>query len=84
VDAVGGLVPQKIAFDGSGSEIALGVLHSSYKENATVKEMIPVAVKAVQAAKDRDVYSGGKFPYVAVITKSGMKFLKEEELKQLM
>ena len=81
VDAIGSVIPQKIAFEGSGSPIALGVLETGYKENQTVKDNIPLAIKAVNAARERDIYSGGKRIDVVSITKKGMKFLTEEEIK---
>lgn len=84
IDAAGGLIEQKIAFEGSGSPIALGVLEAEYKEGKPVKEMIPVAIKAIKSAKERDIYSGGKLLDVLVITKKGAKYLTDEEVKQLM
>ncbi|MEM0372273.1 MAG: archaeal proteasome endopeptidase complex subunit beta [archaeon] len=84
VDAMGSVVPQKIAFEGSGSPIALGVLEAGYKENQTVKENIPLAAKAVKAAQERDIYSGGKTLDVVAITRRGMKFLTEDEVKNLL
>lgn len=62
---------------GSGSPVALGILEEGYKENITVKEAIPLVVRAVSAAMKRDAGSGDSFD-VAVITKDGYKELDDE------
>ena len=84
IDAVGSVIEQKIAFEGSGSPIALGVLEAGYKEGMTVKEALPLAIKAINAAKERDVYSGGRMMDTMVLSKSGIKFLTEDEIRSHM
>ena len=50
LDAAGGLSPEKLTSTGSGSPIAYGVLEDRYQENKTIKEMLPVALKALKSA----------------------------------
>lgn len=57
---------------GSGMMYALGVLEASYKEDITTEAAIPIAIKAVNAAIQRDVGSGNGID-VYVVTKDGVK-----------
>ena len=74
---------KKFFSTGSGSPIAFGVLEDSYKEKLSVDEGIKLAIRAIKAAVERDIASGGKGIDVAVITKSGFKKLKEEEIEKI-
>lgn len=67
------------AFDGSGEMFAIGVLESHYKKGLSVKEGIQIAVKAINAALQRDVYTGNGIDLVT-ITSKGLEWVKEEEL----
>jgi proteasome beta subunit len=58
---------------GSGTEFALSALDSGYKNGMSTQEAIDLAIKAVKAAKRRDIYSGGMAVNVLVITKSGIQ-----------
>jgi proteasome beta subunit len=78
LDPYGSLTEEKMVSTGSGSPFAYGVLESQYKEDATVDEMLPIVVKAVDSAMKRDVASGDSFD-VAVIDASGFKELSPEE-----
>ncbi|MFH0928854.1 MAG: archaeal proteasome endopeptidase complex subunit beta [Candidatus Aenigmatarchaeota archaeon] len=69
---------------GSGSPFVYGVLEAEFKENMTVEEAIALAVRAVKAAIQRDIASGGDSLQVAVIDKSGFRELSEQELKKYM
>ena len=82
-DVVGGLEEkEKYISTGSGSPFAYGVLESEYKEGITKEEGIKIAVKAVKAAMQRDVFSGGKKINICVIDKNGLNFLSNEEIKE--
>ena len=84
LDAVGGWEEEKKFFStGSGSPIALGVLEDSYKDNLTVEEGKKIALRAIKAATERDIASGGKGADVAVITKEGIKITKYESLENI-
>jgi len=83
IDPFGSLTEEKYVSTGSGSPIAYGILEDKYKEDVPVKEMLPVIVKAVNAAMKRDSASGDSFN-VAVIDAKGYKDLTEKEKKQLL
>jgi proteasome beta subunit len=65
---------------GSGSVIAYGVLETLYKEGMSVEEGVKLAVKAVNAALQRDSASGGGIDVVSV-TKQGVKRVLRKELE---
>jgi proteasome beta subunit len=84
LDAVGGWEEEKKFFStGSGSPMALGVLEDSYKENLTVEEGKKIALRAIKAAVERDIASGGKGADVAIITKDGIKLTRYESLENI-
>ncbi len=65
---------------GSGSVIAYGVLETLYKEKMSVDEGVKLAVKAINAALQRDSASGGGIDVVTV-TKDGVKRVLKKELQ---
>ncbi|MEK6857846.1 MAG: proteasome subunit beta [Nanoarchaeota archaeon] len=67
------------AADGSGSVFALGVLESTYKKNLSIEDGIKLAIKAVNTALQRDIYSGNGIDVVS-ITEKGVKTVFEKEL----
>lgn len=71
LDPVGSVIGDKFTSVGSGSEIAIGVLESEYKDNLSVDEGKALAKKAVKAGVARDIGSGEGLD-VLVITKSGV------------
>ncbi len=74
LDAVGGLEEEKKFFStGSGSPIALGVLEDAYKPDITVEEGAKLAIRAIKAAVERDIASGGKAIDVVKITEKGIE-----------
>ncbi|MEM5793234.1 MAG: archaeal proteasome endopeptidase complex subunit beta [Candidatus Aenigmatarchaeota archaeon] len=68
---------------GSGSPFAFGVLETLYKDGLSVEEAKRIAVKAIKAAVERDIASGGKGMDIAVIDKDGFRLLKESEIQKL-
>ena len=73
-DAIGGMEEEKKFFaTGSGSPIALGVLEAEYDENMNVEKGKELAIRAIKAAIERDIGSGGKGIDIAIITKEGIK-----------
>ena len=54
-------------------------MESSYKKGMTIDEGIKLAVKAINAALQRDFYTGNGIDVVA-ITESGMRTVLEREL----
>ncbi|MCW4049415.1 MAG: archaeal proteasome endopeptidase complex subunit beta [Candidatus Bathyarchaeota archaeon] len=83
LDPYGSLVEEFMVSTGSGSPYAYGVLEAQFKENSTVKDMLPVVVRAVDSAMKRDVASGDSFD-VAVINKDGFRELSVEEKQALL
>jgi proteasome beta subunit len=82
LDPFGSLNEEKFVSTGSGSPIAYGVLEDKYKEDMSVKELIPIIVKAVNSAMKRDIASGDSYK-VTVIDKTGYKELSDEEKRKL-
>jgi proteasome beta subunit len=83
IDPFGSLTEEKCVYTGSGSPVAYGILEDKYKDGVPVKEMLPVIVKAVDAAMKRDSASGDSFN-VAVIDAKGYRDLTDKEKKQLL
>ncbi len=82
VDPVGGMMEEDSISTGSGSPIAYGVLESEYKKDKTVKDNLPIAVKAVKVAQERDSASGNGITLAAVTTK-GFKQYGESEVDKI-
>jgi len=82
LDVYGGLsrIKDYTAFGGSGWPFAQSILDAEYSLKTT-DEMIPLAIKAINMSKKRDVYSGGDVDVVK-ITKSGFKRLSQEEISK--
>jgi len=83
LDPFGSLTEENCVATGSGSPIAYGVLEDKYKEGFTIKDMLPVVVRAVDSAMKRDIASGNNFD-IAVITKDGYRSLSTEEKKAVL
>jgi len=81
LDPFGSLTEEKCVATGSGSPIAYGVLEDRYKEEVSVKELLPVIFKAVDSAMKRDVASGDSFN-VAILDEMGYRELTKEEKEQ--
>ncbi|MEM5799429.1 MAG: archaeal proteasome endopeptidase complex subunit beta [Candidatus Aenigmatarchaeota archaeon] len=77
------LEEKKFFSTGSGSPMAFGVLEVLYKDGLTIEEGKQIAVKAVKAAVERDIASGGKGIDVAIIDKNGFKMLSEDEVQKM-
>jgi proteasome beta subunit len=81
IDFFGSLTKEKMVSTGSGSPVAYGILESEFKNNKPVREVIPIAVKAVVAAMKRNAGTGDSFD-VVTITKDGYRELSLEEKAQ--
>jgi proteasome beta subunit len=82
LDPVGGLIEEKMASSGSGSPVAYGVLEQLYSEGKPVDEVIPVALKALRSAMERDSATGNKISLVTV-KKDGFREYTGEEIDKL-
>src|SRR3989304_8308644 len=78
LDPFGSLTEEKTVSTGSGSPVAYGILEDKYREDMPVEELLPIVMKAVNAAMKRDVASGNSYN-VTVIDKNGYRELSEEE-----
>lgn len=83
LDPLGSVTEEKCVSTGSGSPVAYGVLENDYKDGITVKDAIPVVVKAVNSAMKRDSASGDSFD-VALVTSKGYEELSEDEKKKIL
>jgi proteasome beta subunit len=84
-DPSGSVVEEESYFStGSGSVMALGVLEDNYKEGLDVESAKKLAVRAVRAAIERDIASGGSGIDVTIITQKGYTMLTNDEVKALM
>ncbi len=82
LDPFGSLTEEKCVATGSGSPLAYGILEDKYEANMPIEELLPVIVKAVNAAMKRDAASGDSFN-VAVIDSKGYRELTDKEKKRL-
>jgi proteasome beta subunit len=77
LDPLGSVIEDKFTAVGSGSEIAMGLLESEFKDGMSVEEAKGLARKAVKAASARDIGSGEGLDLL-IITASGIR--EEQEL----
>jgi proteasome beta subunit len=83
IDPFGSLTEEKFVSTGSGSPVAYGILEDKFMDGTNIKEMLPVVIKAVNAAMKRDSASGDNYN-VATIDSKGYRDLSEKEKKQLL
>lgn len=83
IDPVGGLEEDDFTSTGSGSPIAFGVLENEYKEGLSKDDGIRLVVRAIRAARERDIFSGGYNINVAVIDKSGVRFVEKAKIQEI-
>jgi len=83
LDPIGGLIEEKMAASGSGSPMAYGVLEQHYLESNPVEENIPVALKALKSAMQRDTATGDGINLVT-ITQDGFKEYGEHEINEIL
>jgi len=82
VDPFGSITQEKMVATGSGSPIAYGVLEDKYKQDATIKDMTNIVVKAVESAMKRDAASGDSFD-ISIIDKKGYRELNDKEKRTI-
>ncbi len=83
IDPVGGVEEEKFTSTGSGSPVAYGVLEDGFKEGISKDEGIRLAVRSIRSARERDVMSGGKLIWIAVIDKDGVHFIEKSKIDEL-
>jgi proteasome beta subunit len=72
LDPLGSVIEDKFTAVGSGSEIAMGLLESDYKDSMTVDEARGLVRKAIKTASARDIGSGEGIDML-VITGTGIR-----------
>jgi proteasome beta subunit len=73
LDPYGSLIEERnFTSVGSGSVVGFGVLEAGYKEKMTIKDGVDLVKRAVDAARKRDIASGGKMQ-IATITDKGFE-----------
>ncbi|MFH0752918.1 MAG: proteasome subunit beta [archaeon] len=65
--------------DGSGSNFAIGVLETLYRKDLSLEDGVKLAVKAINAAVQRDLATGNGID-VFTVTKDGVKKVMQKEL----
>jgi proteasome beta subunit len=84
VDPVGGLTEETFISTGSGSPIAYGLLESAFKSDRSVAENLPMAVKAVKVAMERDSASGNGVNLATINKESGFIQYSDEEVRKIL
>ncbi len=73
LDPLGSMLEEeRFTSTGSGSVVAFGVLEDEFREKMTLAEGKELAVRAVSAARKRDIASGGSIQ-IAKISKKGVE-----------
>lgn len=83
LDPFGSLTEEKCVSTGSGSPVAYGVLEDKYVEGTSVEELLPIVIKAVDAAMKRNTGTGDSFD-VMVIDEKGYRELTSTEKKKIL
>ncbi|MDO8633861.1 MAG: proteasome subunit beta [archaeon] len=73
---------KKYAATGSGTDFAMNTLDQNYTLNMNEEDAIKLAIKAIEAGKKRDIYSGGESISVSVINRSGYRELSRQEVNK--
>jgi len=69
IDPYGGATKEELVSTGSGSPVALGFLEANIKRDMVPEEVVPLAVKAVLTAMNRDTATGNDFDVVVIDSK---------------
>ncbi|MBS3060207.1 MAG: proteasome subunit beta [DPANN group archaeon] len=85
IDAIGGYKEfTDFTVSGSGSMMAIGVLEAEYTKEKTMKENELLALRAIHAAIERDIYSGNGVDLLFIDKhKSELKHYTLDEVKQI-
>jgi proteasome beta subunit len=84
-DPSGSVIEENEFFStGSGSVMALGVLEDKYKKSLDLAAAKKLAVRAVKAATERDIASGGSGIDLVVIDSKGLNEATDSEVNELL
>jgi proteasome beta subunit len=79
VDFFGARTQENAVSTGSGSPVAYGILEDEYRKGMSVDQVIPIAIKAVNAAIKRNAGTGDGFDVAVIKTDSPYRELTREE-----
>jgi proteasome beta subunit len=82
VDFFGANTKETFVSTGSGSPVAYGILEDEYRKDMQVREVVPIAIKAVSAAIKRNAGTGDGFDVAVVTADAGYRELTREEKNQ--
>lgn len=83
LDPFGSAIEDDMIATGSGSPVAYGVLESGYHEGMSLDEGVVLAVRAINAAIKRNVYTGDAFDVATITRERGYVELTDEEKKKV-
>ncbi|MEM1587146.1 MAG: proteasome subunit beta [Candidatus Bathyarchaeia archaeon] len=83
LDPFGSTIEDKMVATGSGSPVAYGVLESGYHDGISLEEGLVLAVKAINAAIKRNVFTGDDFDVATITMEKGYIELSEEEKRRI-
>lgn len=72
VDAAGGMLEDDFAAEGTGAQLATGILEREFKKDMSESEAVELAKRAMMAAIERDAMSGDGID-VLVISEGGVR-----------
>ncbi|MEM1990950.1 MAG: proteasome subunit beta [Candidatus Bathyarchaeia archaeon] len=84
LDPFGSAIEDNMIATGSGSPVAYGVLESGYRDGITLDEGVALAVRAINAAIKRNVFTGDDFNIATITMENGYVELTEEEKKRIL
>ena len=82
LDPSGGVIKDLMISTGSGSPIAYGVLEDRYNKDMDIEDGIEVVIRAINAAMERDTYSGNGIKIATITKEEGFKILPEDEVEK--
>lgn len=83
LDPFGSAIEDDMIATGSGSPVAYGVLESGYRSGMSLEEGLVLAVKAINAAIRRNVFTGDDFDVATITVEKGYVELTEEEKRRV-
>jgi len=83
IDPVGGLMEEDMIATGSGSPMAYGLLETKFKKDKSIQDNLPIALKAIKVAMERDSASGNGINLAVITDKDGFKQYSDSEVKKL-
>ena len=85
IDPVGGAEGENaFTSTGSGSPIAYGVLEDGYRKDMSKEEGMRLAARAINSARERDIFTGGKSIQMVAIDKNGLEFISQEKIEEML